>query len=204
VVALAWLGRGFIQKRVNLHSVVTDPWRLYLLLWTLAPMVFFTVSGNILATYVLPGLPAFALLVGDVWRPRDDDTRALRSPVRVLLVVGLALPVLFVAGILLVHDKFERELSHKALVQTWTGKRANNGERLVYVGRPPPSAEFYSRGKAMTVPDAATLAPLLDDPAADFIAIRAGDLARLPDATRSLLVPLGEFGDFRLLHESPR
>lgn len=203
-VALAWLLRALARRRGELRALVADPWRLYLLLWTAAPMVFFTVSGNILATYVLPGLPAFALLVGDVWRPRDDDTRALRSPVRDLLVAGLALPVLFVAGILLAHDRFERELSHKALVQTWAGKRANNGERLVYVGRPPPSAEFYSRGKAMTVPDAATLAPLLDEPAADFIAIRTGDLARLPDATRSLLVPLGEFGDYRLLHESPR
>ena len=56
----------------------------------------------------------------------------------------------------------------------------------------------------MRVPDIATLAPLLDDPAADFIAIRAGDLERLPVATRTRLLPLGEFGDYRLLRESPR
>jgi len=56
----------------------------------------------------------------------------------------------------------------------------------------------------MKVPDVATLAPLLDDPAADFIALRAGDLARLPVATRSHLLDLGEFGDYRLLHEVAR
>jgi len=203
VLALAWLARALARRRGGAMALVSDPWRLYLLLWTVAPMVFFTVSGNILATYVLPGLPAFALLLGDIWRPAEDDARTVRPPFRALLAVGVAMPLLFVAGILLEHDRFERALSHKALVQTWVAQRANNGERLVYVGRPPPSAEFYSRGKAMQVQDVATLAPLLDDPAADFIALRAGDLARLPATTRSQLVPLGEFGDYRLLHESP-
>jgi 4-amino-4-deoxy-L-arabinose transferase-like glycosyltransferase len=35
-------------------------------------MLFFTVSGNILWTYVLPGIPAFALLVAEFWRPDAD------------------------------------------------------------------------------------------------------------------------------------
>lgn len=203
-LALAWLARAFARRRADAGILVSDPWRLYLLLWTVAPMVFFTVSGNILATYVLPGLPAFALLVGDLWRPEVGDNRTLRTPIRAVLVAGLALPVLFIGGIIAEHDRFDNALSHKALVETWTAQRANKGERLVYVGRPPPSADFYSRGKAMRVPDLATLAPLLDDPAADFIALRAEDLARLPDAALRGLVPLGEFGKYRLLHESER
>ena len=203
-IALAWLVRALTRRRGDAVTLAADPWRLYLLLWSVAPMVFFTVSGNILATYVLPGLPAFVLLVGDLWRPVDDDKRMLRAPMRALLVAGLALPVLLVGGIIAERDRFEKTLSHRALVQTWMAQRANSGERLVYLGRPPPSAEFYSRGKAMRVPDFATLAPLLDEPAADFIALRADDLARLSDATRSRLEPLGEFGNYRLLHESPR
>jgi 4-amino-4-deoxy-L-arabinose transferase-like glycosyltransferase len=203
-LALVWLGRTFVRRRAVAATLVSDRWRLYLLLWTVAPMVFFTVSGNILATYVLPGLPAFALLVGDLWRPGEGDNRSLRAPIRALLVAGLALPILFVAGIVAERDRFDNALSHKALVETWTAQRANNRERLVYVGRPPPSADFYSRGKAMRVPDVAALAPLLDDLAADFIALRADDLARLSDAARSRLVPLGEFGGYRLLHESNR
>lgn len=38
-------------------------WQRYLLCWMLAPMVFFSFSGNILWTYVITGLPAFALLM---------------------------------------------------------------------------------------------------------------------------------------------
>jgi 4-amino-4-deoxy-L-arabinose transferase-like glycosyltransferase len=203
-VALVGLVRVLARRRADAATLAADPWRLYLLLWAVAPMVFFTVSGNILVTYVLPGLPAFALLVGDLWRPDDRDNKTLRAPIRALLVAGLAIPVLFVGGIAVERDRFDQVLSHKALVRAWAAERANSGERLVYLGRPPPSAEFYSRGKAMRVPDAATLASLLDEPAADFIALRADDLARLPDATRSRLVSLGVFGNYRLLHESPR
>ncbi|EGU60383.1 hypothetical protein VINI7043_15864 [Vibrio nigripulchritudo ATCC 27043] len=36
---------------------------VFLLFWVLSPLILFTFSGNILATYVLPGMPAFALLV---------------------------------------------------------------------------------------------------------------------------------------------
>jgi hypothetical protein len=82
--------------------------------------------------------------------------------------------------------------------------RANDRERLVYVGRPPPSAEFYSRGKAVSVPDVAALAPLLDAEAAGYLAIRSGDLARVMAATGEQLVPMGEFGDYRLLRKSSR
>ena len=204
VVALAWIVRGLGRRRAETTSLFSDPWRLYLLLWTISPMVFFTLSGNVLATYVLPGLPAFALLLGDVWGPRGRDLRGVRPPVRAVFAIGLAIPILFVAGLVAGRDRFERTLSQKALVLTWSAQRSNNEERLVYIGRPPPSADFYSRGNARTVEDIAALAPLLADPAADFVAIRSADFARLPDATRSALMPLGEFGDYHLLHEAPR
>jgi hypothetical protein len=52
--------------------------------------------------------------------------------------------------------------------------------------------------------DAAALVPYLDDDAADFIVARATDLARFPDALRARLAPIGAFGEYRLLHETPR
>jgi 4-amino-4-deoxy-L-arabinose transferase-like glycosyltransferase len=203
-LALAWLVRALARRRADWLALVGDPWRLYLLLWVTAPMVFFTASGNILATYVLPGLPAFALLVGDIWRPNDGDERPLRPAVRALIATGMAIPVLFVAGIVMERSRFETALSHKALVRTWAAQRADSRARLIYLGRPPPSADFYSRGTARSVPDIASLAPMVDDTAADFIAIRSGDLANLTESMRSRLVPNGEFGDYRLFRESPR
>ena len=38
-------------------------WQSYLVWWMLAPLIFFTFSGNVLWTYVASGLPALALLL---------------------------------------------------------------------------------------------------------------------------------------------
>ncbi len=46
-------------------------WQAYLLWWMLVPVLFFTFSVNILWTYVLSGIPAFALLLST--RPRQNE-----------------------------------------------------------------------------------------------------------------------------------
>jgi 4-amino-4-deoxy-L-arabinose transferase-like glycosyltransferase len=204
LVALAWLVRAATQRHHDVRALVADPWRVYLLLWTVAPMLFFTLSGNILATYVLPGLPAFALLVGDVWRPADGDARALRPAVGTVLAASVLVLLVFTAAILTQRHRFDTTFSGKALVRTWEATRASAGERLVYLGQRPASAEFYTRGKAVRVPDVAALAPYLDDATADFIVVRAKDFDALSEAVRVRLAPLGEFGEYRLLREMAR
>lgn len=203
VPALAWVVRAAMRKRVDLRALVADPWRLYLLLWALAPMAFFTVSGNVLVTYVLPGLPAFALLLAELWQPEAADCHQVRPAVRTVTVACLALPLLLIAGIATQRDRAETVLSHKALVRAWETQRGSAGSRLLYAKVPPPSADFYSRGRAVHVPDVEALLRLLDDPRADFVGIRASDLPRLPEAIRARLESIGEFGDYRLLREAP-
>ncbi len=204
LVGLLWLIRAGVRRRGDMRTLVADPWRAYLLLWTVAPMVFFTVSGNILATYVLPGLPAFALLTGDIWRPTGDDARSLRPAVRAVLAAGIIVPLVFVAVIATQRQRFETVLSHKALVQAYEDSRGNDHSRLVYLGQRPASAEFYARGKAEKVTDAAGLAPYRADAAADFVVARAKDLEALPAATRAGLAMIGVFGEYRLLRERAR
>ena len=204
VTAVVWLARAATRRRDELSRLVADPWRLYLVLWATTPMLFFTVSGNVLATYVLPGLPAFALLLGDIWRPLATADEALRPGVRTVLVACLVLPVAFVIGIVVLNHRFETQLSHKALVRMVKTQRGSASERLIYVGQRPVSAEFYARGRLLKVADVAALAPYLDDAPADFIVLRARDLAEMPAATRARLVPLGDFGEYRLFREGTR
>ena len=61
--------------RTRLASLARDPLRAYLLLWGLAAPAFFTLSGNILWTYVLPSLPPLALALG-AWMADHAPTRA--------------------------------------------------------------------------------------------------------------------------------
>lgn len=59
---LLWL--GWRQRGEVVDGVASR--RRYWLFWGLAPCLFFTFAGNVLWTYVLPGLPALALLAADL------------------------------------------------------------------------------------------------------------------------------------------
>jgi 4-amino-4-deoxy-L-arabinose transferase-like glycosyltransferase len=202
--AMGWLVRALVRRRDALRTLATDPWQAYLLLWAVAPMLFFTLSGNILATYVLPGIPALALLLATLWRQPTAATGAmLRAPARHAIAAGLVLAALAVGVILAMRTRFETELSHRTLVRTYEATRTDAGERLIYLARKPTSADFYSRGRAIQVGDTAALLPYLADDRPDFIVVRARDLTALPPAERTRLLPSGSFGEYRLLREPP-
>ena len=201
LVAIGWLGRAAASRRDALATLVRDRWQCYLLLWTIAPMLFFMLSRNILATYVLPGIPAFALLLAALWRTRPEDARKMRAPVRYLAAVSFVLAGGFVAVILAMRPRFDTELSHRALVRAYESERTNDGERLVYFVREPISAEFYSHGKAVLVRDASALTPYLRDKPVDFIVVRKRDRESLPPTEAARLVTVGSFGGYRLLQE---
>jgi 4-amino-4-deoxy-L-arabinose transferase-like glycosyltransferase len=204
VVAVGWLARALTTRRGDLHSLVRDPWRVYFFLWATTPMLFFTVSGNVLPTYVLPGLPALALLLADGWQPRASAAGPLRSTVRHVLVTGVVICSLFVIGIGILHHRLDNELSHKALARRVAAQRSSDDQRLVYMTQQPVSALFYSQGAATKVADAAALAPYLADAPVDFYVVREHDVATLPESVRHRLAPLGQYGEYRLFREVPR
>jgi len=208
---LAVIGRAALRQRARFSALAADPWIVYLVLWAVTPMLFFTLAGNVLIVYVLPGLPAYALLVADLWRPDagappdpSPGSALLRPAVRRALVAGAAVPVLFAAAVIVMHRSFETERSHKALVGDYARARPDERSRLVYYPDRPHSAEFYSRGTARKAPDAAALAPYLDDAPTDFFAMREKDFDALPEATRAQLRSEGRYGAYRLLREMPR
>jgi 4-amino-4-deoxy-L-arabinose transferase-like glycosyltransferase len=74
-----------------------DRLRVFALAWLLFPLVFFSFSGSKLPGYILPVLPAIALLVGErLWR-LSADHEASRRPIR---MTG-ALCFLFAIGVLI-------------------------------------------------------------------------------------------------------
>ena len=63
---MAWVATRYgVDKLRGMHSSwpSLNDWQSYLTWWMLAPLIFFTFSSNILWTYVISGLPAFALLM---------------------------------------------------------------------------------------------------------------------------------------------
>jgi hypothetical protein len=206
VAALVSVARG-AASRSGWRDFACDPRRVYLALWAMTPMAFFTPAGNILITYVLPGLPAFALLVGESWRPdRGDPGRlpepaALRRPVIQTVVVGALFPAIFTVGVALLHGTLEAERSQKALVQHYESLRPRVDSKLVYYLERPDSAQFYSRGRTLKVLDWNAFHARLDEAPDDMFAIRQREMSGMVPADRARLEALGTYGDYLLLRE---
>lgn len=173
-------------------------WQLYLMLWGLAPCLLFTLAGNILWTYVLPGLPALALLGAD-WLARLPD----RRPVKRLLLGGVAastlLLILFVGH--LSHGGAAELKSARALVADYSA-RAHGGEPLLFYRHRPYSGAFYSSGQAGLLRDVTALAMRIGwQPM--FIAMTPRDFEALPGEVRRQLQPVSEHGRLGLYRAGP-
>jgi 4-amino-4-deoxy-L-arabinose transferase-like glycosyltransferase len=129
-------------------------WRLYLLAWSLAPLLFFTAARNIIWTYALPALPALALLTaGELERwPARMTGRIAAAGLALALAGALGL------GAYAVASGRADDHSARALVQAY--ERECRGP-LIYLGSRPFSASFYTAGRAERVDDASALPRVL-------------------------------------------
>jgi 4-amino-4-deoxy-L-arabinose transferase-like glycosyltransferase len=155
--SLLWRPRP-VASGQDLAPVPASEWQ-YLLGWTLAPLLFFTLARNILEAYVLPGLPAFALLTA-LLLVRAGCTRRWLRP-----AWGLALlwPLLG-CGVLWAYPEWMAQRSQKALLQHWTP-----GTPLVYLAVRPLSANFYSKGQAVLAASPADMQRWLDNRQATLV-----------------------------------
>ena len=161
LAALWWALKRWRQNVARAAAFTSPGERDYLLCWAVAPCVFFTLSGNILPAYALPGLPAFALLVATLWNAAADAPHPSAASAR-LQVIGTGLaalltPLAFTALVLLAPERFDA-FSDKALL------RGVPPAQVVYLVQRPASGVFYSRGQARLVaPSAGAPPPVLPD-----------------------------------------
>ncbi|HEX6177709.1 MAG TPA: glycosyltransferase family 39 protein, partial [Thermoanaerobaculia bacterium] len=72
-----------------------DPMLLFLLLWIIVPLVFFSISQSKRPQYILPLMPGVALLIGWIWREIRFRAAALIASVfGVVLLVAASMPQL--------------------------------------------------------------------------------------------------------------
>lgn len=189
VAMLAWLVRhGAKLPRLCRDD---DGWLLYLSLWTLMTLLFFTMSGNIIFPYSLPMLPGCALLFAELWRrTRADDAK--RSALPWIAAIG---GVVLLALLAFNHYDGNRYLrTQKQVIAAWRAQNPSADSALVYwAGRREFSAEFYSHGRARTTQDPQQLRAWLTGKPGSFIVADENELARLPADIRARFAPLGRF-----------
>ena len=177
------------RQRGETKAAITD-WHRYLILWCLTPMAFFTFAGNILPAYVLPGLPAFALLLAQPIAARDSRT----------VHAGWIIPVMFlILGPYVLYDRLA-DRSQRDLVEFVQGTGA--ASRLVYLFDRPYSASFYSNGNVEKLTSPEQLELLLDQPGRSYVAVKAGRLDGLPNSLKERLDVVQVYSRYVLLVES--
>jgi 4-amino-4-deoxy-L-arabinose transferase-like glycosyltransferase len=78
VVATAERLRLVWSEGKNAFTSDEDSWQLFLLIWLLVPVLFFSASQSKLPGYILPAIPAGALLVSDYLASRKERESRIR------------------------------------------------------------------------------------------------------------------------------
>ncbi|AQQ67637.1 hypothetical protein Mag101_08290 [Microbulbifer agarilyticus] len=130
----------------------------YLIAWMVAPLLLFTLAGNILPTYVLPGFSAMALLVA-------TNNPLTRSSLYMALLSLFVLAILVgVVGLGKLNKPNESVLLRSEMQAIGTAD-------LYYWGHRPYSAQFYSDGNAKLLDDDEHFASLLQQRIPFFLVI---------------------------------
>jgi len=174
------------------------PLRLYLLLWALTPCAFFSLAGNILWTYVLPGLPALSMLLA-LWLARVPQG----AQVNRLLAGGVGVMVLGIGAAVVAINvgSWGEEGSTRDLVTDYDLHR-EDGQALIFLQHRPASAAFYSRGRAEEVCCAdELLARLAHAPV--YVVIADAHRDKLPKALFARLHSVSHRGRYELFRSGP-
>ena len=141
---LLWQLYRYLKKRPVLAEGKPQGYTGFLWCWMLSPMMLFTFAGNILPSYVLPGIPAMALLIAEYHRRQALPT--------MIFSAGLLAPVIVVAVVWGLNSGVSSKEAEKKLLDQWMRQPEAVNSELIYLRKRPFSAQFYSRGKAVQAP----------------------------------------------------
>jgi 4-amino-4-deoxy-L-arabinose transferase-like glycosyltransferase len=171
---------------------------LYFLLWALWPLVFFTPSRNIIATYPLPALPALAILLAELVRycAQDDFSWRRLHPLHPAVAGTFITSVILMGLISSLMPNLAPKRSERELVAIFHDKRKDD-DKLVYFGGRKYSAEFYSGGEAVATDTIDSLRMKLDAPGRLFVAMKSKGMNRLPPQIQRRLIPVTDWNQKR-------
>ena len=195
---IAVLGQAVRRQALRPLLASADGWRLYCLLWMLSPLLFFTLSANLIWTYVLPGLPGCALLLAE-WR-RDGWRGLWSGDGRLLAGLAMGVPAaILLMVILLPRPPLPLLGTEKYLVERYERERGSPAEGLYYLGDAPYSAQFYLAGKVNAIPHPEQLQAFIEAPGQRFFSCTPRNWNNLPAGIKTRLEPVADYGRQRLL-----
>lgn len=185
--AIAWLYRQQINtNKISKQAELGQ----YLLLAGIAPCIFFTMSGNILWTYVLPGLPALALYLA-LWLCRLNQLLSKK----IIYLGSLVSLLIMVCGLILLTIGHRADnKSAKSIISLY--QLQNSTQPIIFIGKSPFSAKFYNHGEVFSA-DTLKEIDAISKNKHVYIAVRKDDLAKLNNQLVDLKL-IGNGGKYRL------
>ena len=184
---IAWVYRDKISaNKINKQAELSQ----YLLLAGFAPCLFFTMSGNILWTYVLPGLPTLALYLA-FWLRRLEQLLAKK-----MIYFGsiLSLIIIVCALTLLTLGHKADNKSAKAIIALY--QLQNSVQPIIFIGKSPFSAKFYNHREVFSANTLKEINVIAKNKPV-YIAVRKVDLAKFKNQLVDLKF-IGSGAEYRL------
>ncbi len=204
LIAVAWAAKSLKFLKILFQD--QDGWTLYLLCNTLWPMLFFSVAHNILWTYTLTGLPAFAILLVEMWcRSLSTESCGAELPYRHRFWLLFSVPslVALTASLLIVFTPtIVQKLTQKFLVQKYLALRPSADSQLYYLSNRSYSAEYYTRGQVRYIHNMDEMRPLLTNTSRDFLVVKERDIGKIPDDISKHFLKVAAVGEVLLFEEN--
>lgn len=156
-------------KRFSKVKVKYQPLVPYLLSWVIAPMLLFTMAGNVLAIYVMPGFAALAIVIA-ITSTKNKCIAYIASASMLLVTTAL---IAVISGAL--SKSSESELLGR-------DRSFDQNARLYYWQHRPFSAQFYSKGQAQLIETDADMANLMAEQQPFYLVMKKNEYAKFKES----------------------
>jgi 4-amino-4-deoxy-L-arabinose transferase-like glycosyltransferase len=162
-------------------------WLSYLILWTLAPLMFFTPARNIIPSYSLSAVVGCAVLTLELWilafgRVSDVTLRKVYLSSIVFSFIVFIGAYVFFTFMPKTAPKFS---ASKVLERIYEHEENTNNVLNIYGEKRSYSAEFYTEGKVVRIPDEVAIKKLLENGSRDYLSVSPRDYNSFSDEIRS-------------------
>ena len=154
--AFPWIQIVFYKLWKNRATIFKNEWASFLILWAFWTPIFFTISSNILHTYLLPTAIPIMFLIVYWW----EDLTKKKAIIRTALIFPTAAFIAYF-GFVATGQLDSKMNSDKYLLANLKAKKGNQEIPLYYWKDKNYSGQFYSNGKAQVVKNEAELDSVL-------------------------------------------
>ncbi|MDF1683893.1 MAG: glycosyltransferase family 39 protein [Legionellaceae bacterium] len=190
---------GLVSNRVSLmpKKIYTylkqSAWISYLVAFILFPLIFFSLSKNIIYTYAFPALPPLALLFTELMTKQLKQEPRLQ---KTWLILSASIGIIFlgVTWCFFAHPEWVSK-SQKEVVRAWESRKNPSSQKLYYWSQKPApySAWFYSRGNVASIADALDFCGLLNQPEKIYVVVNIREAFRFPACADAKLKAMQTF-----------